>query len=336
MAGLLGEQGDLEGPGRRRSACPICDVPDQLSGASWGDDGTIVFAARTARTLLWRVPRDRRTPTVLTSPTADVRMYYFPHVLPGSKAAFVMLLTKDPKTIGLVSLETGAILHTLFAGSTPRFVQGFLVFRRFETLHAAPFDLKGLRVTGESQRVLEGVSFKSGSLETSAFDVSTTGALVFTPPLPRVAEAELVWLDGQGHIKPVVADARDYRLPSLDPDGRRVAVHVASAGDRDLWRCRPSGRTTSPPGRGTPLTRGQMTSDQIVWSSDGRWIVFTSQKLRGTPTLFRIRADGGEPQQLSRDAEYGSYQKAHDFPNSVHGNVLMFSRQVRLPTTMTS
>ncbi len=119
---------------------PICDAPNQLRGASWGDDNRIVFTDG-ADGALRRVRADGGTPTVLTSPTADVRMYYFPHVLPGSKAAFVMLLTKDPKTIGLVSLETGAILHTLFAGSTPRFVQGFLVFRRFETLHAAPFDL---------------------------------------------------------------------------------------------------------------------------------------------------------------------------------------------------
>ena len=203
---------------------------------------------------------------------------------------------------------------------------GFLIFRRGEILYSAPFDVERLDVTGASLPVLTGVSYNTGGSETSAFGVSRTGALVYVPPIPAAEDAELVWLDGQGHIQPVVADRRDYSLPSLDPDGRRVAVHVASAGDRDRWRYDlwTFDITT---GRGTQLTRGQMTSDQIVWSSDGRWIVFTSQK-PGTPTLFRIRADGGEPQRLSRDAEDGSYQKPHDFPNSVHGNVLMFSRQV--------
>ena len=143
---------------------------------------------------LWRVPATGGTSTLVTTPAAGKISYFFPHVLPGSKTALVMLLGE--RKIAIVSLQTGEIIRRLFEGATPQYTQdGFLVFRSGEILYSAPFDVERLDVTGAPLPVLTGVSYNGGGSETSAFGVSRTGALVYVPPIPAAEDAELVWLD---------------------------------------------------------------------------------------------------------------------------------------------
>jgi len=298
----------------------ICEAPNQLRGASWGDDGTVVFTDGKDG-LLRRVPQSGVPAPVLTQPETAHRVF-FPHVLPGSKAILGMLLPE--RTIALISLETGQILRRWFSGSTPEYAQGFLIFRRSNDLFAVAFDRERQNVTGDPQAVGGPVRYNPGGSETSAFAMAMTGALVYVPSSERGGNAELAWLDDEGRSEPVGAGASDYRSPSLDPDGRRVAVHVNSGGapgDYDVWTYDIGTKNWS------RLTRGLRTSTQIVWSADGQWLVFSSNK-PGYPALFRIRADGGEPMQLTDRAEYGAYANAYDHATSLRGNVLMFERQV--------
>ena len=244
----------VDGGGRE----PVCDAPNELRGASWGDGGVIVFVDGLEHNL-YRVPENGGAPQILT----DRSGYFFPHVLPGGQHALVNL-----NRISLVSLQTGEI-RTLIDGSTPRYVdEGFLVFRKLETLYAVPFDLKGLNVAGDPQSVEDGVSFNPGN-GASAFDISRGGTLVYVPAPAIAPDAALVWVDRQGQTKPVVGDPRPFRRASLDPTGRRIAVHVANSGgnasDNDLW--------TYDIGNGNPrqLTHGQMTvGNRLVcgWTVD--------------------------------------------------------------------
>ncbi len=111
--------------------------------------------------------------------------------------------------IALVSLKTGAI-RKLFAGSSPRYVRGgFLVFRRLDAVHVAPFDLARLEVTGDPRPVLQDVNYYPYT-GASAFDVSSDGSLIYTPGAPRTENSELVWLDRQGRT-----EAAGGRAPSL-------------------------------------------------------------------------------------------------------------------------
>ena len=263
----------------------ICDIPEELRGASWGDDGAIVFTASDGQRggQLWRVPATGGTSTLVTTPAAGKISYFFPHVLPGSKTALVMLLGE--RKIAIVSLQTGEIIRKLFEGATPQYTQdGFLVFRSGEILYSAPFDVERLDVTGAPLPVLTGVSYNGGGSQTSAFGVSRTGALVYVPPIPAAEDAELVWLDSTGRTETAVYERHDYSWPALDPGGRRVAVHVGSSGDGDVWVYNLSSK------HGLRLTTGFRTNGPIVWSSDGRWVIFST---RTSPRLVRIRAEGG-------------------------------------------
>ena len=162
----------------------ICDA-DGGGAASWADDGTIVFN-RLGNDGIWRVSDRGGQPVILTRFAPDARLVVS-HVLPGSQAALFTLTTglgDARKTVALVSLKTGAV-RKLFAGSSPRYVgAGFLVYRWTDALHAAPFDLARLDVTGPSRPVLHDVNYYSLS-GPSAFDVSSEGSLIYTPGAPR-------------------------------------------------------------------------------------------------------------------------------------------------------
>jgi serine/threonine-protein kinase len=290
-----------------------------ILGASWADDGSIVFTSQLDERL-WRVSADGGEPVVLTNPGPG-EMHYFPQVLPGSKAALVTLITglsELRRTVALVSLETGAILHKWFSGSSARYVSGgFLVFRHFATVYVAPFDLERLDVNGEPRPILEDVHYGISS-GASAFDVSLAGALVYTPGAPVVEDRELVWLDRQGRTELVAPERRPYEFPALDYTGRRVAVHVGDGLGADLFVYDIDARSW------LKLTQGLETLQTIVWSPDGKWIVSSSN--RPYPKLFRVRADGtGNPQPLTDGLVW-------EYAGSIYGNVLMFSRRVRQGT----
>jgi eukaryotic-like serine/threonine-protein kinase len=52
---------------------------------------------------------------------------------------------------------------------------------------------------------------------------------------------------------------------------------------------------------GTPLTSGRQTIESVDVSSDGKWLVFDSDR-SGNADLYRLPADGGEPLRLTSDA----------------------------------
>ncbi|HET9261741.1 MAG TPA: protein kinase [Vicinamibacterales bacterium] len=303
------------GAGRRQ---PICELPeiDSVRGASWGDDGTIVFTLDRA---LWRVPSEGGAPTRLTSPASGQR-HYWPHALPGSAAAVFTInqgYNDRWRTIASVSLKTGEVrVFPALSGTAPRYVRsGHLVYSRFGALHAIPFDLPELAISGEAVKILDDVNthFGSGSV---AFDVSTSGSLVYIPGADRVPESELVWLDREGNAAPLVQERRAYLGAAVDPSGKRLAVAIADElGEADLSVYEIDRRAW------TDLTEGMHLGSQLVWSPDGNWIFFTSFK-SGEAELYRTPSREGSPEQLTWAAEYWEH------PSSVSpdGKTLFFWR----------
>ena len=310
---------------------PVCKVPDELRGASWGDDGTIVFSATIGdkKGMLWRVPASGGEPAPITTPGAS--RHFFPHVLPGSRAALVMSLGDGPqnRTVAVVSLETGAIVRRLVdQGSTPQYnSDGLLLYRWLETVYAVPFDVERLDITGKPQAVLTGVSYNTGGSETSGFAVSRTGALVYTTAVapPDADDAELAWLDSRGVMTQLATERQNYRRPALDPSGRRVAVHIGRAGASDLSVYTIATR------KWMQLTTGLRTYGPIVWTPAGGSVIFSAPTGSGPsfiPSLYRVQVEGGgrEPERLTHQGS-GSFSNPYDFANSVYRNVLLFHRQ---------
>jgi serine/threonine protein kinase/Tol biopolymer transport system component len=295
----------------------ICQMPG-LRSASWADDGTIVFSNGGG---LMRVPADGGDPVAITHPE-DGEGHLWPQVLPGSEAAVFVRLqgaSDSWRKIAVVSLRTGKIIRTLspMSGTSPRYLtSGVLLYTRFGTLYAVGFDPRRLDVSGEPRVVLEDVNFYAGSGYAS-YDVASSGALVYIPGALRLQEAELLWIDRHGRTARVVEDRKPYRFATISPAGDRVAVHIdTTLEDSDLWVYDISR------GSWTKLTTGLATRGTMVWSHDGRWIVFTSFQ-SGHGKLFRLLADGnGKPEPLTTGVDW-------DYAGglSPDGGVLLFSRQ---------
>jgi len=218
--------------------------------------------------------------------------------------------------ISLLSLETGEYKTLLTGGIYPRYTQtGHILYSRLGSLHAVPFDLKRLEVTGRPQRVLEDVHYHyfSGAI---AFDVSESGALVYIPGAEGLTDRELVWVDREGNVDTFSDERRPFRgTPTFSPDGRRVAIEIQSSiEDSDIWIYDVERENWS------QMTTGGGTWP--LWSPDEEWIFFSSDRSGGF-NLFRVAADGaGIVEKLTTGIEWDA---ASSFSPDV--KVLAFSRQ---------
>jgi len=78
------------------------------------------------------------------------------------------------------------------------------------------------------------------------------------------------------------------RWPAISPDGGTIAFGFLG----DLWTVPAAG------GEARPLTRGESYETRPVWSPDGRWVVFSSDR-HGDDDLFRVPAAGGAAERLT-------------------------------------
>jgi len=78
------------------------------------------------------------------------------------------------------------------------------------------------------------------------------------------------------------------RHPALSPDG----THIAFSYMGDIWVVSSEG------GRAHRLTNHAAYDREPVWSPDGRWIAFSSNRM-GNDDIYIIPSEGGDPRQLT-------------------------------------
>ena len=271
----------------------ICDNPGPgaagFRGASWGSSGTIVFAT-TASPALMQVSDAGGTPQPLIKPQ-NGEVHSSPHFLPGGGALlFAIAAPGMPDRVAVVRLDDRQP-QVLFEGSSPRFSEsGHIVFLRERALWAVAFDGDRLAVAGEALPVLEGVAMAT-TANAAVFEIAANGTLVYNPAA-AVQPRTLVWVDRQGREEPVAAPPRAYAYPRLSPDGTQLALDIRDQ-ENDIWLWNIARGTLS------RFTFERVLDRAPLWSPDGRWILFGSDRV-GSGNLFRQSADGtGKPEQIT-------------------------------------
>lgn len=85
----------------------------------------------------------------------------------------------------------------------------------------------------------------------------------------------------------------DY-FPAYSPDGKNLAfARAASFSATDLYVMR------LPDGKPKRLTNDGLTIEGLTWTADGREIIFSSRRGGSINSLWRIAANGGEPERVS-------------------------------------
>jgi Tol biopolymer transport system component/DNA-binding winged helix-turn-helix (wHTH) protein len=108
------------------------------------------------------------------------------------------------------------------------------------------------------------------------------------------AEVWIANVDGSGLRQATTLHATELLIGSWSHDSRRMVIEAAIAGDSDVFV------VSLDDGSSVRVTTGPESDGLAEWSSDGRWIYFTSDR-SGRPEVWRVPVEGGEPSRLTRE-----------------------------------
>ncbi|HEY8461642.1 MAG TPA: LpqB family beta-propeller domain-containing protein, partial [Blastocatellia bacterium] len=168
--------------------------------------------------------------------------------------------------------------------------------------------------------------FSSVEIEQAAQASQSSAAPYFTEPSVSPTGSEIAFVSGGdiwtapvggGEARLLVSHPANESRPLYSPDGKRLAFVSTRTGNGDIYLL------TFETGELKRLTFDDAGEHLDAWSRDGRYIYFssTSRDIAGMNDLFRVKADGGTPMQVSADRYANEYWAAP----SPDGNSLAFT-----------
>jgi serine/threonine protein kinase len=301
---------------------PLADAASiVVTGASWGERGTIILAPAYGVNGLTQVSETGGSLNPVATKDSASDALRWPQFLPGGRAILFTAWKRNVEDARIMvrSLKTGEEKILVEGGMDGRYVPtGHLVYARRGNLYAVPFDLERLEVRGSPGPVLQGVRQSTEGVAHYAF--SNQGTLAYIRgSAGGTEERDLAWVDRSGKEQSLGVPWRQYFDPCLSPDGKRIALVIQGVDD-EIWTYDISDRKFN------RLTfQGRNLSP--VWTPDGKRIVFRSDRGgNGRLNLFWLPADGSSGAERLTVSDYNDAPCAF----SPDGRSLIFAR--RSPT----
>jgi serine/threonine protein kinase len=244
---------------------------------TWNSSGIILFSASTGPVL--RIPSIGGDPVPVTRFAPGVTDHWTPQFLPdGHHFLFYATGTPEASGIYLGSLDSMESKRLTAADSAGVYMPpGMIAFVRQSTLMAQRLDLKRGEVTGDPLRIADSVG--TNGLTVGGFSASADGRIAYRGGTGGLRQ--LTWYDRAGKPGGVVGEPDSYLFyPELSPDGTRVAVQRSiTQNNIDVWL------TDLARGGTTRFTFDPAIDGAPLWSSDGMWIAFGSNR-KGVYNLY--------------------------------------------------
>ena len=292
-------------------------------GASWGDDGVIVYSNGEGSPLM-RVTASGQQLEPLTSLTGPTPAYahVWPQHIPGtpyllftSWGDFRASITGEGEAPGARILDTRDGNHRpvmepgarAFAPPVRWSPSGHAIFEAFDDgILALPFDpASGERLPFTNAEQLIGGVAHYGTTTRSYFDIASDGTIAYVPS--REQDRRLVWVDAEGQVEEILPESAQQfssfgsRL-DLNKDGTQVLFGVIDVGVVDLRR-----------GLARQLTTQRGNDSQPSWAPGERSIIFNSNR-EDRWSIWTIGIDGAGDGELllATENNIGSAEYADD------------------------
>jgi len=273
----------------------LCASPNTVGSGAWSKSGMIVFGGRGAGPLR-QVSEAGGAPSPVTelegggyhsfpSFLADGRHFVYYRSAGGVEKAGIYLGSLDSKPHDQSSKRMLATSFGAVYGPSPNGGSGRVLFLRDGTLMAQPFDEKRLEFAGEAVPVAEHVGSTN---QYGNFSAAENGSLVYRTG--SAGNTQLTWLDSQGKALNPVGEPGQYAMMALAPDATRAVFRRTGGGD--LWLMEFAHGVST---RFTFTQQG--LNDYPVWSPDGKYVVFASNRT-GRYELYRKTANGAGEDEL--------------------------------------
>ena len=250
------------------------------SRPSWSPDGSTLCYEDVRN--LWTVPADGGTPKPLTDDDAidtqctwsgDGKSIYLSSHRDGVTAIWRRSFLSVPMT--RVTLGTGADVSPSVSRNGHRLVYS----KRIKSYALTLLDTE----TGSRESVRQNVYMNSPTI------APDRGAVVYTSMRDEAADLwrlKLVDNKPDGEPQRLTRQTGSCANPQFSPDGRWIAYHGVSDGQRDIW--------VVPSMGGTPLnlTSNEAADVQPVWSPNGAQIAFSSNR-SGSHEIWVADFEGG-------------------------------------------
>jgi serine/threonine protein kinase len=265
---------------------------DMFNRGDWGADGYLYFTNTYPGGIL-RMPADGGPHEPVTGLDEQRQEIVHKHaqLLPGGQALIFTatgqgMESYDDARVELQVLGSRTRKVLVDGGFAARYApSGHIVYARGGSLHAVPFDLRALEVTGPPVKVVDGV-LMSTNTGSAYYDVSTTGTLAYAEGTAEGGERSVVWVDRTGREDVLPLPPRSYLFPRISPDQSTLAIEVEGV-THDLYTY--------------DFQRAVMTkittdglSHAPVWTPDGAEICYRSWRA-GSMTMWRMPVDRSAP-----------------------------------------
>jgi eukaryotic-like serine/threonine-protein kinase len=266
----------------------------RVYGGTWNRAGDILFAVPNDG--LYLVPSAGATPRRIDWKSAGCEgCLGWPAFLPDGRHFLFTVVSAESDSAGVYVGELGTTKRQRLIdvmSSCIYAAPGFLVYARYSTLYAQPFDVVTLRLVGVPVPIAEAVAYNAytGRVVVAAAD---TGVVAYRGPLVT----ELVWMDRSGTRQNVAAPPGTYFSFSIAPDGRRVAAARLDPriGTADIWMFAPGEQEIR-------VTDNPDWDMNPVWSPDGKYIVYASRR-QNRSRLYRRNPTAIAPEELLLDSD---------------------------------
>jgi serine/threonine-protein kinase len=261
------------------------------TGATWMDDGSIVFVGDTS-VGVQRVSSAGGNPETVLPIGGDVNTPSSPWALPGSRHILLLVRRGARFDLAMASLADRTVRVLAEDAFSPVWISsGHVLFSQETAIMAIPVDARSQQATGVAFPVMQGMGTRI-SYQSRLFAVADDGTLVYSPQEPAGQGGwSIASVDRKGQETRLAVLERQADSPRLSPDGSRIAFRTP-ASNCDVW--------VHDLKRGTTMrvTR-EGDNHGVVWNPDGTRIVVSRPQPSGTEILS-LSADGsGDIQKLA-------------------------------------